>query len=147
MFGCECDPEKQAWVREHWPSLPLMFPDICQLHTGCCLNAMTGLQATVPAVDIFIAGFVCKSVPTENNQRHTHGDCTKSGTGNTGSTFEGLRRYVEAVRPKIVICESVAGLLKRTRGGGERHGDGPGYSDGLGHGDYFQSASPMILVL
>ena len=25
VFSCECDPEKQAWVREHWPCLPLLF--------------------------------------------------------------------------------------------------------------------------
>ena len=116
VFSCECDPDKQAWVREHWPGLPMLFPDICQLHTGRCLNVMAGLEADVPAVDIFIAGFVCKSVSSENNERGTHGACIVSGTGKTGSTFEGLRRYVQEIRPKIVICENVVGLLKRTHG-------------------------------
>ena len=77
---------------------------------------MTGLPATVPAGDIIIAGCVCKSVSTENNQRHAHGACIESGTRKTGSTCEGLRRYVQAFRPKIVICENVGGLLKRTHG-------------------------------
>ena len=115
-FSCESDPEKQAWLREHFPHLPLIFSDICQLHTGRCLNVVTGLEADVPAVDIFIAGFVCKSVSSENNQRDTHGTCIAAGTGKTGSTFDGLRRFVEKVRPKIVICENVVGLLKRTCG-------------------------------
>lgn len=116
-FSCESHPEKQAWARENFPHVPLIFPDICQLHTGRCVNVVTGLEADVPAVDIFIAGFVCKSVSSENNQRGTHGACIAAGTGKTGSTFEGLRRFVEKVRPKIVICENVVGLLKRTCGG------------------------------
>ena len=116
-FSCESDPEKQAWLREHFPQLPLLFSDICQLHAGRCLNVVTGLEADAPAVDIFIAGFVCNSVSSENSRRGTHGDCIAAGTGKTGSTFEGLRRFVEKVRPKIVICENVVGLLKRTCGG------------------------------
>ena len=116
LFSCENDPDKQAWVREHWPGLPQLFSDICQLHTGRCLNVLAGLEEDVPAVDIFIAGFVCKSLSSENNQRAAHADCISAGTGKTGSTFEGLRRYVQRVRPKIVICENVVGLLKRNRG-------------------------------
>ena len=65
----------------------------------------------------FMGGVVCKSMSTQNNQRHAHGACILSGTGKTGSTFEGLRRYVQKVRPNIVICENVVGLVKRTRGG------------------------------
>ena len=133
LFSCECDPAKQAWVREHWPDLPLLFRDICQLHTGRCVNDMTGLPADVPAVDIFIAGFVCKSVSSENNHRDMHGNCILTGTGKTGSTFEGLRRYVREVRPKIVICENVVGLLKRTRGGRPQIDDVREAFDGLGY--------------
>ena len=104
-------------MRENFPRGPLIFPDICQLHTGRCINVVTGLEADVPVVDIFIAGFVCTSVSSENNQRGTHGACIAHGTGKTGSTFEGLRRFAEKTRPKIVICENVTGLMKRICGG------------------------------
>eukprot|EP00974_Lingulodinium_polyedra_P126317 11197841-Lingulodinium_polyedra.AAC.1 len=73
---------------------------MCALHIGRSLDVITALEVDVPAVDIFIAGFVCIAGPI----------------GQTGETFEGVRQYVEKVRPKLVICENVPGLLKRTRG-------------------------------
>ena len=36
--------------------------------------------------------------------------------GNTGETFHGVLEYTRRFRPKLVICENVAGLLKRNRG-------------------------------
>ena len=83
-FSCESHPEKQAWVREHFPRLPLIFPDICQLHTGRCLNVVTGWEADVPAVDVVIAGVASNTVSSENNQRGAHGDCIAGGTGKPG---------------------------------------------------------------
>eukprot|EP00969_Alexandrium_andersonii_P246638 10899582-Alexandrium_andersonii.AAC.1 len=68
-------PGKQAWVHEHWPELPQMFSDICDLHTGRCVNVLTGRAEDVPAVDIFVAGFVWKSLSSENNQRGDHAAC------------------------------------------------------------------------
>ena len=115
-FSCELDTDKQAWVRENCPNVPFIFPDICELHTGRCVDVISGVEVDVPPVDIFIAGFVCKSVSSENTQRGTHAACIAEGTGKTGTTFDGLRRYVQNVRPKLVICENVPGLLKRNRG-------------------------------
>ena len=43
--------------------------DICVLHTGRALNILIGDESDVPDVDLFVAGFVCKSVCTENTQR------------------------------------------------------------------------------
>ena len=65
-FSCERDEAKQAWVQENFPDAPLIFPDICQLHTGRALNIVTREVCDIPAVDVFVAGFVCKSVSTEN---------------------------------------------------------------------------------
>ena len=115
-FSCECHPVKQAWVRENFPELPIIFSDICALHTGRAVNTITGEQLAVPAVDLFVTGFVCKSVSTENVQREQHASCITDGSGKTGATFEGLRQYVEGCRPRLVICENVSGLLKRARG-------------------------------
>ena len=68
-FSCECDGAKQAWLQEHFPEVPLIFEDIRELHTGRALNILTGEESDVPDVDLFVAGFVCKSVSTENTQR------------------------------------------------------------------------------
>ena len=68
-FSCECDGAKQTWLQENFPEVPLIFEDICELHTGRALNILTGDESDVPDVDLFVAGFVCKSVSTENTQR------------------------------------------------------------------------------
>ena len=101
---------------ENFPEVPRLFPDICELHTGRALNAVTNEVSDVPGVDVFAAGFVCKSVSTENTQRGTHSQCIADGSGQTGETFKGVQDYVRRFRPKLVICENVCGLLKRNRG-------------------------------
>lgn len=112
-FSCERDEAKQAWVQENFPEVPLIFPDICELHTGRALNIVTREVCDIPAVDVFVAGFVCKSVSTENLYRGSYGQCIADACGPTGETFEGVLRYVSRFHPKLVICENVSGLLKR----------------------------------
>ena len=60
-FRCECDGAKQTWLQENFSEVPLIFADICALHTGRALNVVTGEETDVPVVDVFVAGFVCKS--------------------------------------------------------------------------------------
>ena len=55
--------------------MPLIFADICELHTGRALNVVTGQETDVPVVDLFMAGFVRKSVSTENTQRREYDQC------------------------------------------------------------------------
>ena len=53
----------------------------------------------VPYVDIVIAGFVCKSVSTENNDRVQFANCFEEESGKTGETFVGVMGYVKRYRP------------------------------------------------
>ena len=115
-FSCERDEAKQAWVQENFPDAPPIFPDICELHTGRALNVVTREVCDIPAVDVFVAGFVCKSVSTENAKRGSYSQCIADARGQTGETFEGVLGYVRGFRPKLVICENVSGLLKRSLG-------------------------------
>lgn len=70
----------------------------------------------MPAVDIIIAGFVCKSVSTENGYRPEFGRCIEEAKGSTGETFSGTQNYVRRYRPAMVICENVEGLVKANQG-------------------------------
>ena len=115
-FSCERDEAKQAWVQENFPDAPPIFPDICELHTGRALNVVTREVCDIPAVDVFVAGFVCKSVSTENAKRGSYSQCIADARGQTGENFEGVLGYVRRFRPKLVICENVSGLLKRALG-------------------------------
>ena len=68
-FSCECDGAKQAWLQENFAEVPLIFEDICELHTGRALNVLTGEESDAPDVDFFVAGLVWKSVSTESTER------------------------------------------------------------------------------
>ena len=115
-FSCERDDAKQTWLQENFPQLALIFDDICDLQSGRAFNVVAHEETDVPVVDVFVAGFVCKSVSTENTQRGDYVECIDDGTGQTGETFQGVLGYARRFRPKLVICENVAGLLKRNRG-------------------------------
>ena len=47
-FSCEETPGKQAWIRDNFPGLPQLFPDVKKLHTGECLNVITGVYEPLP---------------------------------------------------------------------------------------------------
>ena len=80
------------------------------------LDAKSGEHRAVPAVDIFIAGFVCKSVSTQYQFRGLAKDCIREGSGLTGVTFKGVLDYVWEKKPAVVILENVLGLTKGNQG-------------------------------
>jgi len=115
-FSCEFDPKKQQWIKDNFPSLKMLFGDVMELKTGMAHNYITNEAVAVPSVDIVIAGFVCKSVSTENNERAMYKNCIKEATGKTGETFDGVMGYVKRYKPTVVICENVKGLTTRNKG-------------------------------
>ena len=68
----------RTWILENFPSTERLFCDIKSLKRDKVVNVVTGLEETVPATDIFIAGFVCKSVSTENNNRQKYKKCIEA---------------------------------------------------------------------
>ena len=96
--------------------MALIFDHIFDLQSGRAFNVVAHEETDVPVVDVFVAGFVCKSVSTENTQRGDYGECIDDGTGQTGETFQGVLEYARRFCPKLVICENVAGLPNRNRG-------------------------------
>ena len=103
-------------MRHSFPLLPLIFQHVCELRTGRAFDVMVGEVLEVPVVDLFVAGFARKSVSTESTQRGRRSQCIADATGQTGETFQGVLGYTRRFKPKLVICENVAGLLKRTCG-------------------------------
>ena len=71
----------------------------------------SGKDQIVPEVDIFIAGFVCKSVSMQNKRRGKAKNCIRKSSGLTGITFKGIVEYVNAKKPAVVILENVKGLM------------------------------------
>ena len=112
-FSCEFCEKKQDWIHQNFPDLPCFFKDVKELGTGHVVNVITGEFVAVPKTDILVAGFVCKSVSTENNKHDTFAECIDKGIGSTGETFSGVHGYIERFKPSIVICENVEGLVKQ----------------------------------
>ncbi len=116
VFSCESDKAKQRFIRENFPQLRMLFDDVTELGNGRATNVLTETQEEVPRCDIFVAGFVCKSVSMENPNRDDFAGCVTAGVGKTGETWMGVLRYILFAKPAVVICENVEGLTKRTRG-------------------------------
>eukprot|EP00435_Cladocopium_sp_Y103_P009086 s1569_g2.t1 len=76
--GCEVHALKRAWILENFPATERLFCDIKSLKDDKVFNVVTGLEERVPSTDIFVAGFVCKSVSTENNQRKSYKKCIEA---------------------------------------------------------------------
>lgn len=115
-FSCEFDPRKREWIKENFPELKLLFGDVNELKSGQATNWLTEELVKVPKVDVVIAGFVCKSVSSENNEREQFANCIEEACGKTGETFDGVIGYVNKYKPSIVICENVRGLVIKNKG-------------------------------
>ena len=115
LWSCENNPKKQQWIKDNF-DMEKIFTNIHDLPCLVGLDCVTGKEAPVDRPDILVAGFVCKSVSTENVSRHLYHDCINTGQGTTGETFRSLLAYVEKSVPRVVICENVEGLVKRNRG-------------------------------
>ena len=90
VFSCEVDQKKREWITQNFPKLPYLFGDVQDLAKGRAWNYATEMEVQVPPVDILVAGFVCKSVSVENNQREKYANCIKEACGLTGETFQGI---------------------------------------------------------
>lgn len=65
----------RTWILENFPETQRLFCDIKSLKRDEVLNVVTERKERVPSADIFITGFVCKSVSSENNERKTYKNC------------------------------------------------------------------------
>ena len=115
-FSCENSAKKRAWILQNFREVPHIFGDVRELCNDVAFDYVSNEFVLVPSVDIVVAGFVCKSVSAENNKRHLFSDCIRDVSGSTGETFKGVMDYVRRFRPLLVICENVAGLVKRNHG-------------------------------
>jgi len=99
-FSCACDGAKQTWLPENFPQAPLICVNICELHAGWALNIVVGDESNVPDVDLFVAGFVRKSVSTDKTLAPKYGLRIDERAGKTGETFRGVGGLHEALPPE-----------------------------------------------
>ena len=108
IFSCDLDAECRRWISFIF-NPPQLFGDIQGLSQATAFDYATRSQVQVSPVDIFVAGFVCKSLSAENSHtRDVH--CLEAGTGSSGVTWQSVLAYLRRHTPSIAILENVKGL-------------------------------------
>ena len=111
QFATEMDEKKQAWICHHHPELRSLFGLCSDLarNMATCLKA--GQRVVVPYVDVFVAGFSCKSRSSLNKNRKKFLNCIQEQTPcATTDTFEDIWGYIASARPNVVVLENVKNL-------------------------------------
>jgi len=92
---CEIDPYARSILFKHWPNIPI-YEDVYKLQ-----------GKDLPAVDVIAGGFPCQDI-SYANQKATGLDGERSGP-----IFYEIMRLCREIRPKYIILENVAALLRR----------------------------------
>lgn len=93
---CEQKPFCQRVLRQHWPDTPIL-EDV--------------RSADFPAADVVTAGFPCQDVSDAGNRSDRAGIA-----GERSGLFWEVVRAIRLVRPRYLILENVAALLRRGMG-------------------------------
>ena len=112
IFSCERDASKRKWIQHMCKRVRIIFTDVTEIGNRTA-ESMVGnkyKQQHVPSVDLFMAGFSCKSVSGLNNNRLDFADAIYTEEGETGVTFAGAKDYIADKLPRIFLLENVTGL-------------------------------------
>ncbi|KOS41539.1 hypothetical protein ACN38_g7593 [Penicillium nordicum] len=100
-FSCEIVPFKQSYIERNFRP-PILFRDITELGGDVARTAYGSSEVIPGDLDILVAGTACVDFSPLNNRKKT----LQEG-GESGATFDGLLRYAERYRPRMVIQENV----------------------------------------
>jgi len=84
--------------------------DIGNIRAQDMKNPNNAKKRKVPSVFLFVAGFSCKSVSANNNNRELFASACYAEYGETGVTFAGVLGYVGTHLPFLFLLENVRGL-------------------------------------
>ncbi len=103
VFACECDQRLWEVRRRAMQDPECRYNDIHKLPL-----------AAMESVDICLMSPMCKSISHCNTDRRSlsHTD-VQDPKCCSGATMASAISYVEAAKPKVIICENVAGMLDR----------------------------------
>lgn len=96
-FQCEIDDFAQRILKRHWPEVPF-HDDITTLDA-----------ATIPAADLWCAGWPCQDLSNANTER-------RGLAGARSGLFHTFMALALEVRPKWLVMENVTGLLTAEHG-------------------------------
>ncbi|OQD90948.1 hypothetical protein PENANT_c001G04633 [Penicillium antarcticum] len=100
-FSCEIVPFKQSYIERNFRP-PLLFRDIKELGGDVAQTAYGSPELIPGNLDVLVAGTACVDFSPLNNCKKT-----LQQDGESGATFDGLLRYAEKYRPRLIIQENV----------------------------------------
>lgn len=110
VWQVEIDPFCRKVLEKHWPNVERFddvrecCPYLLRWKTGEC--AECGRRNWLRWVDVITGGFPCQDVSAANPDG-------EGLDGNRSGLWAGMFRIISALRPKIVVVENVANLLRR----------------------------------
>jgi len=121
VFSCESDVGKQNWIRRQFPDCESIISDTAHLSGDFAPLAGSSQLVKLQSVDLYIAGFICKSRARNNPNRAQNKHCVQTGEGLTGESFKSVVGFVERHRPRAALLENVDQLAE---------GETPGSAEG-----------------
>ena len=97
VFQCETDKYCQQILKRHWPHVPI-YEDIRTL-----------THSTIPAADLWCAGWPCQDLSNANTER-------KGLAGERSGLFYKFMELVAEIQPAWLVLENVPGLLSAEQG-------------------------------
>ena len=90
-----------------------LFADCGELGRGVSVCYVHDRHCPIVHVNIFVAGFSCKTVSRQNSQRVAQGASTtlsEGGNTSTSLSYQGIMAYIRRYRPDFVFLENVDSL-------------------------------------
>ena len=115
MFVAEKDTMKRSFLQSQF-SPKHCFTDVKDIAQETAVDARNNTVVEVPHVQMFWAGFSCKSRSRANNSSAKHINCLQrhDAEAETSFTFDAVLGYIQQCKPTCVILENVRGLLQVT---------------------------------
>lgn len=112
-WACENDPEKQRFIREMFPELACIFPDVAGLVWQRARNIVSGAYEKVEATDVGFGGFPCTDISLENRHAKANRRVVHDGTKSTGAVFHAIAQFL-GERPglRFYFLENVMQLAR-----------------------------------
>ena len=118
-FSCEKCNAKREWIKVMSPPPINLFKDAQELTRDSAFCEIAQAQVSIPACDLLVAGFSCKSMSLMNINRAPMAEALARGdlaqAGETGKTLAALFGYLSAQErpPWGVLLENVSGITRK----------------------------------
>lgn len=116
-FVVEKVSTKRLFLENHFDP-QLSFCDVQDITQHSAIDMRSSSRVVIPQVDIFWAGFSCKSRSRANPKAASFVNCLQKhdGEAETSTTYDAVMTHLKNMRPSLVLLENVIGLMQAAPG-------------------------------